>query len=298
MCCFSSSVESVTNTRIFGRNSGKGTQFVAYQMHFSSKVRNAMILPLPTKEGVREESLRFLDLSSYGRVFSDLGQGFPSIAPTDNIESRSLSETAAESTLRVHKVGTFQASFVPHMKEFHRLDPAFVIKEEVWRKLPVYQDYSFAVFQLQDLDGEPHPMAFEFETRFPDSVFFPTVHIHDGQVHATEEFDHTLYCQDSNFDAVAGSYTRNPDSTTGLVRSNRPAQRFVNVASAKGLIDGKLLLHRRRMIGNHPNHDVVMPLRKPRWPTFLAGSTLFCAAALWPLAWIIRRRHRLQNGSD
>ena len=40
-----------------------------------------------------------------------------------------------------------------------------------------------------------HPMAFEFPRRAPAALFFPTVHIHDGEVHETAMFDHRLYCQ-------------------------------------------------------------------------------------------------------
>ena len=32
--------------------------------------------------------------------------------------------------------------------------------------------------------GRVHPMAFEFPTRSPDEIFFPTAHIHDGACHA------------------------------------------------------------------------------------------------------------------
>ena len=38
-------------------------------------------------------------------------------------------------------------------------------------------------------------MAFSFPRRDPRAIFFPTVHIHDGQVHEKAEFDHSIYCQ-------------------------------------------------------------------------------------------------------
>ena len=31
--------------------------------------------------------------------------------------------------------------------------------------------------------AEIHPMAFEFPTRHPDKLFFPTNHVHDGALH-------------------------------------------------------------------------------------------------------------------
>jgi hypothetical protein len=38
-------------------------------------------------------------------------------------------------------------------------------------------------------------MAFEFPSRVPDAVYFPTVHVHDGAVHSTANFLHKLYLQ-------------------------------------------------------------------------------------------------------
>ncbi len=38
-------------------------------------------------------------------------------------------------------------------------------------------------------------MAFAFSTRMPETLFFPTVHVHDGRYHETAHFDHILFCQ-------------------------------------------------------------------------------------------------------
>ena len=46
MCCFSGPVQSVSNTRIFARNSGLTNQFLVYEMNFSAKDDLAMILPI------------------------------------------------------------------------------------------------------------------------------------------------------------------------------------------------------------------------------------------------------------
>jgi len=40
-----------------------------------------------------------------------------------------------------------------------------------------------------------HPMAFWFPRADRDRVFFPTLHVHDGALHATAHFDHVLYAQ-------------------------------------------------------------------------------------------------------
>lgn len=38
-------------------------------------------------------------------------------------------------------------------------------------------------------------MALRFRTRSPGSLFFPTVHVHDGTVSREAPFDHALYGQ-------------------------------------------------------------------------------------------------------
>ena len=47
MCCFSQPVRHVSNTEIFARLSGLGTQFLVYQMTFASDGPNAMVTLLP-----------------------------------------------------------------------------------------------------------------------------------------------------------------------------------------------------------------------------------------------------------
>jgi hypothetical protein len=58
-----------------------------------------------------------------------------------------------------------------------------------------YRDHGFAVFKLKPGEAKIHPMAFSFPRRDTKTLFFPTVHIHDGKVHPKAGFDHGLYCQ-------------------------------------------------------------------------------------------------------
>jgi hypothetical protein len=57
-------------------------------------------------------------------------------------------------------------------------------------------DFGFAVFKLKPAADpkEVHPLAFEFPRR-NDLLYFPTLHIHDGEIHPNAQFDHMLYCQ-------------------------------------------------------------------------------------------------------
>ncbi len=301
MCCFAGPVRSVANTRIFARLSGQGTQYLAYQMKYASDKQNAMILPLPAKVGADESSIKFIDLSNYHRFFRDLQQGFPSLRPLPTSRSIATDSAIDSQVIRVHEVGSFVASFVPSLQDFERLDPQFVIPKEVWAQLPTYADYSFAVFQLKELQGETHPMAFEFETRNSDQIFFPTVHIHDGQVHEKEHFEHELYCQHAAYDQAADTkYTSAPDRATKLVRSKGQAADFVDVAKAQGLVASGLWVHRRSMIGNFANTDVILrgdvPARAGAMKLFNPG-VLLPIAALLPLYWFIQRRNKLMRST-
>ncbi|MEM0924426.1 MAG: hypothetical protein AAGJ83_00175 [Planctomycetota bacterium] len=304
MCCFAQPVLSVTDTQIFARLLGDGVQGLVYQMNFESQNPNAMILPLPVAAEAGDEAVEFVSLKGYERFFSDMASGFPKRpSRSKSLFSRALPSGAIDSKIAVQIVGDFVASFVPTVNDFHRLDPQFVIPRESWEKIPGYNDYGFAVFQLQEKSGKPHPMAMKFQTRFQDQVFFPTVHIHDGEVHDREEFDHTLYLQAPAYDSVVDDYEDSNyiDHSTGMVRSKRPASSFCKTDRTKGIVDGEHLIHKVEMHGVLKNRDVIRsttpPVRSagvmPRpWPKTLGSAAPFAAAA-GGLGWYFSRRSRL-----
>jgi hypothetical protein len=194
MCCFVGNVE-VFDTNLFARLTGHGTQFLVYQMRYQAAQPTAMILPLPVALPAREESLRWLDLKGYPAFFTHLSARFPEQQPFSFGCSKAEPAAATQAALSVHEVGDFVASFAPTLSDLDRLDPRFTLPKSVWAQFPQCHDYGFAVFQLAKLGGTPHPIAFEFPTRWPDKLFYPTIHIHDGQAHPKEHFDHALYSQ-------------------------------------------------------------------------------------------------------
>lgn len=255
MCCFTGSAEvHVQGTTIFARLVEPGTQALAYQMSYAAKAPTAMVLPLPVALPAREGSVRFKNLKEYPDFFKALAEGFPAMA------SRSLSKgvpASVSATLAVHDVGEFVASFVPTVADFGRVDPRFALAPDVWKKLPAYQDYGFAVFQLKELSGAPHPIAFEFDSRLGEQVFFPTVHIHDGSVHEKDTFDHVLYTQAAAFDTRVDDYAgpESVDPHTGFVRSQARARDFADVGRSQGLLAADLLVHKVILRGELPNRD-------------------------------------------
>src|SRR5207244_12945606 len=141
--------------------------------------------------------------------------------------------------------GSSEASFVPPPADFERLDERFRLPPTAWDQLPDYADYGFAVFKLKAGENTIHPMAFEFPRRGAGRLFFPTVHVHDGAVHAEADFDHALYYQ-----ALA-----EPAGAARMDRTAAPAQDFMDAARAQGTIDPAKRCFKMRLFGTLPNQD-------------------------------------------
>ncbi len=251
MCMFSAKVREVGDTQIFARGSNEGRQFVVYSMKYEAEADLAMILPLPVPPAPPEDAVRFIDLSGYENFFDDLRLGFPEMYMQ---ASRGVPKPASRhAPLKVHDVGSFEASFVPALKDFNRLDARFRLSDKVWKSLPRYADYGFAVFKLKPGAKKIHPMAFEFPRRNPIELFFPTVHVHDGKVSKLAHFDHMLFCQ---IDQQKCDW----DESFDFLHNSGPwlAQNFMQIDKAQGIIDPARSIRRRTIQGLHLNEDVVL----------------------------------------
>lgn len=157
----------------------------------------------------------------------------------------------------MQQVGAFEASFVPRASDFDRLDPRFSLPSTLWDGIAAVGGFGFVVFKLRVsppprglldrvLGRVPvasvafHPMAFWFPRRDRERLFFPTLHVHDGEAHPRARFDHVLYAQAS---APSEGWETSPHA-------------FVDGASGKGR---ELLLprigQRRTMRGDFANAD-------------------------------------------
>lgn len=244
MCCFSGKV-AVSNTRIFARFLDKGTQALVYQMSYRAQSELAMVLPIPTPPKSPEDAVKFISLKNYKTFFDDLHSGFPQPQLTRGGTFGAVAVMPAK--LKVEEVGDYIASFVPSVADFDRLDAKFRLPAGAWDQLPKQKTYGFAVFQLQAGVVDVHPMAFTFPTQPKLDLFFPTVHIHDGTVHDTATFDHTLYLQPRTAgDEVPRQWEESP----------QPASMFTNQREAQKLIDPDLHVFRRRLRGKLKNVDL------------------------------------------
>ena len=250
MCCFSQPVVDVSDTKIFARFGQGVEQFIAYSMNLEAKEKLAMVLPIPVAKGSGEDAVTFINLNKYSELFDDLWSGFPLTYSRSTSKAVSPVQPVNGEILKVHSVGAFDASFVPTIADFPRLDERYRLPEGVWKQLPGYADFGFAVFKLKSMRGTVHPMAFSFPSSMPKSLFFPTLHIHDGQIHAKEEFDHTLYAQGS------GIHSRDWEESPQI------AMQFVKCDLTKGLVSPDHHVRRRLAHGLQANGDILLKASK------------------------------------
>lgn len=244
MCCFSAPVKHVADTSIFARVSKRGNQILVYSMSLDTAEDVAMILPIPVKAGTTEDQFQFINLEKYPQFFGDLAEMFPRALPLG--VPRATASAGVAAPLKIQKVGSFEGSFVPTQADFSRLDERFRIDPAVWNKLPQYENFGFAVFKLRSGKQQVHPMAFAFPTATPESIFFPTVHIHDGQVHELERFDHALYCQ-----------TDSGQVKMDWEESARPIHEHHHLRSKKTLLLGQHL-YKQDVVGEFKNRDFLI----------------------------------------
>lgn len=247
MCIFSAAVQHVSQTSIYARGTGK-EQILVYSMSLAASTELAMILPLPVAPGSGEDAVRFIDLSPYPEFFSDLRSAFPMFLSL-GFAAPSAVPAFAPQTLKVHDVGSFEASFVPTITDFERLDPRFRLDPSLWQRLPSYSDFGFAVFKLRPktTSESTHPMAFAFQRRDVGSLFFPTLHIHDAVVHETARFDHDIYCQTASSPPL------------GWTPSHSALSNFVDAVRVRDLVDWSAGGYHRELRGELPNQDLVLP---------------------------------------
>jgi hypothetical protein len=130
MCCFTGPVISVSTTAIFAREAEDHHQYLAYEMELNTSAEVAMVLPLPVPAQTAEDAVKFIDLSAYPTLFSDLYH----MMELQKDRGRMGIAGLTPKNLAVQQVGSFEASFVPTIADFARLDERFRLPAMVWVK--------------------------------------------------------------------------------------------------------------------------------------------------------------------
>src|SRR5262245_27166746 len=123
MCIFSQQVHHVGGTSIFARRRGPATQVLVYEMRVGAAVDLAMVLPLPVPPRPAEDAVRFIDLERYPLFFEDMRGAFGE----ESVLDAAPITAPSSNPLAVQQVGAFEASFVPTIADFARLDPRFTL---------------------------------------------------------------------------------------------------------------------------------------------------------------------------
>ncbi len=256
MGIFTGGVVRVGGTKIFARLTANEADEVSQCLVYSTSVSTdsdvAMILPVPVSSQT-DDAVDFIPLNDYPDFFEDMEKGFP--APARELDKSSAGDAGSTpGSLAVQAVGDFIASFVPTLADFDRLDARFRLPAATWDKLPQYCDWGFVVFQLKESPADQaspkgtarriHPMAFQFRTDMDESLYFPTLHIHDGRFDDCVEFDHTLYFQGDEFQ----------DSADEISANNADA--FMKVDKAMRILQADTVCGKLSIVGMYANEDI------------------------------------------
>lgn len=270
MCCFSRAVSFVGSTKIFARGFSDDRQALVYAMNVALSEELAMILPLPVAARPADDAVAFINLQGEEAFFDQLASAFPALGPQAAYLSFGAPRQRSAPKLVVFDVGQYEASFVPTAADFSRLDQRFRLPSGFLEALPAYADYGFAVFRLKPQAGgrgaakpqSVQPMALTFPRREARSLFFPTVHVHDGRVPSTAAFDHALYCQADGL----------LQATLGWTPSAAPLGQHVMGTRSQTLLDAQRGGFATSLWGQNSNADLW--LREPVGvtPTDLHGT--------------------------
>lgn len=209
MCIISQVVERVAGTKIFTCFTEDLTrQFLVYSNEVHTPMPgNLMILPV-----ANPDSVQFINLSHYPSFFEDCQKNF--IYTENDLNDRfSLRATASfdmplQSPLPVYSVGSYLASIVPSIGEFHRLDKRqFVVSAELIDLLATkYEsEFGFILCKLKQGNHSYHPFAYLHEKHSSGLLFIPTFHYHPHESHIHHEkgdWDHIIYSVGTDFDTT------------------------------------------------------------------------------------------------
>jgi len=230
--CITNGPARLAKTRLLAVAGINGTQLTVYQNNARSETKNAMILPVPTTNG-----LSLIDMTQYKDIFSQLSTYFPKLKFTRSAHSKN--------TLKVHYVGSYQASIVNSLADFDRLDTSFRLNPTVKNILEThYPHFGFIVCQLLEGKNDYEPFAYTHQI-VGDKVFIPTRHYHgEGSPEIFSDWDHEIYS--------VGCCAPDARHTT------QESPEIENLCAHAGIKNQDSLLSKIGIHGYYKNYDVVL----------------------------------------
>jgi hypothetical protein len=213
MCC---SIEpaSFSNTLIYAAEaqhpSGKTVHVIGYQNKATGHLSgpNAMILPIPC-EADSISSQNLVDASSFKGILESYDEAVDRLKPrrrSRGLDDDSLGETygaAVASSYEVFDSGSYTVALV--RKIGSAKEALSQVPEEKRPEIPtrflialgkLYPDWPLAFCCFNGNLGDPEPLFWWFEPKFPSVLFAPAIDAHDGNPPNPENIavsrDHTL----------------------------------------------------------------------------------------------------------
>jgi hypothetical protein len=226
MCMVNGPVKTIGATKIFTAPSEDGTrQLTVYSNKVDSPADNAMVLPVPFPD-----SVQLHDFSAYSKLFNDLDSCFAQVK-SKTLSANFSAAAGARGPLAVFRVGSYDASIVPSVSDFDRLDArVFTLNPSLGQVLR--QNYGtiqgtpvgFIVCKLRSGAHTYHPFAYS-HARPNNRLFVPTRHFHphDGSrfFHADgDDWDHVVYTVNTDLSAGGRPFT----NTTSVKWHQLPAE--------------------------------------------------------------------------
>jgi len=228
----------LANTHIFVACDPQGNQLTVYQNNAESQTKNAMILPVPLIAGVE-----LLNMEDFKNIFKELSNYFPKMM-SYGLMGGLMSNSRSAKTLKIHYVGSYQASIVESLVDFERLDTSFRLNPTVKEILQEhYPQFGFIVCQLLEGKKDYEPFAYRHKT-IGGKVFVPTRHYHgEGPPETSSDWDHEIYS--------VGCLS--PDSQ----HSARYSDEVAELCKYAGVNINDTYLSKLEISGHHENYDVV-----------------------------------------
>lgn len=173
MCIFTNDA-LVSKTTQFACNTQSGTHLMGYQNNVESKVRNVMMLAIPTK---LPSTVKFHDTRPYADFLTVVGE---------KIMRKELENTRgglAKSPENYQRVGQYEFRIV---KNEDMINELLILRQPIqnwaYQFEKIYEGWSW-LFCITDANTKmsSQPILIEYETFLPEIYFYPAMDVHGNE---------------------------------------------------------------------------------------------------------------------